>query len=110
RRQRQMCIKRQNVYRTTHAIIFSCLAAYAQGRLRKARVAHTDAVFGLLQTGRVDENYICALLRELRPGDYELYSHPSVDHSRHELDALVSDRVRELVRQLKIKLIRYFDL
>jgi len=50
------------------------------------------------------------LLPELPDGDSELYSHPSLDNFKHEFDALVSPRVRELVKQLGIGLIRYQDL
>jgi hypothetical protein len=50
------------------------------------------------------------LLPELPPGDSELYSHPSLDEFKHEFDALVSPRVKELVKKLGIELIRYQDL
>jgi hypothetical protein len=46
----------------------------------------------------------------LPPGDSELYSHPSLDEFKHEFDALVSPRVKELVKKLGIELIRYQDL
>jgi hypothetical protein len=50
------------------------------------------------------------LLPELPEGDSELYSHPSLDTFKHEFDALVSPRVRRLVNELGIELIRYQDL
>jgi hypothetical protein len=50
------------------------------------------------------------LLPELPPGDSELYSHPSLDEFKHEFDAFVSPRVKELVKKLGIELIRYQDL
>jgi hypothetical protein len=50
------------------------------------------------------------LLLELPPGDSELYSHPSLEEFEHEFDALVSPRVKELVKKLGIELIRYQDL
>jgi hypothetical protein len=58
----------------------------------------------------VDEAYITRLLPEIPAGDYELYSHPSLDQFRNEFDALISPRVRDQVMQLGIKLIRYRDL
>ena len=78
--------------------------------MAQRRIRHTDAVFGLLQNGRVDEDYLTRLLPQLPPGDSELYSHPSLEDSQHEFDALVSPRVRDLIRQLGLKLIRYQDL
>jgi hypothetical protein len=50
------------------------------------------------------------LLPELPPGDSELYSHPSLDEFKREFDALISPRVKDLVKTLGIKLIRYQDL
>lgn len=97
-------------YRSSHAIIFACLSAWARPRLRKAGIRHTDAVFGLLENGRVDEDYLLRLMPRLPAGDYELYSHPSLDQSRVEFEALVSDRVLELAQQLNIRLIRYSEL
>jgi len=97
-------------YRIGHAGIFACLAAWTHPRVRRAKLPHTRAVFGLLQTGQVDEQFLLRLLARLPQGDCELYSHPSVDESPHELDALVSRRVSDLVRQQNISLIRYTDL
>ena len=67
-------------------------------------------VFGLLQNARVDESFISRLLPRLPAGDSELYSHPSLDEFKHELEALLSPRVREQINALGIKLIRYQDL
>jgi len=58
----------------------------------------------------MDETYIVRLLPELPAGDSELYSHPSLDEFRNEFDALISPRVRAMVRQQGIQLIRYQDL
>jgi hopanoid biosynthesis associated protein HpnK len=98
------------VYRALHAFIYHCLSGRARGELQRRGIRHTRRVFGLLQNGRVDETYITRLLPLLPPGDSELYSHPSLDEFRHEFDALVSPRVRELVKNGGIKLIRYQDL
>jgi len=97
-------------YRVSHALIFNLLCQHARARLRQRGIRCTHTVFGLLQNGRVDENYVLRLLPRLPPGDSELYSHPSLDQSRQEFDALVSPRVRALVRELNIQLIRYRDL
>ena len=97
-------------YRSTHAAIYLLLSGRAQSALRRQNIHHTRRVFGLLQNGHVDEQYILKLLAILPPGDSELYSHPSLDKFKHELDALVSPRVRERVDTLGIKLVRYQDL
>jgi hopanoid biosynthesis associated protein HpnK len=98
------------LYRSTHAAIYLCLSWLAQSRLHRKNILHTQRIFGLLQNERVDEPYITRLLPILPAGDSELYSHPSLDEFEHELDALVSPRVKDLVKELGIELVRYQDL
>ncbi len=100
----------QWLYRTSHALIFRCLSARARRHLAHTEIRSTDRVFGLLQNARVDERYLTRLLPVLPRGDSELYSHPSLDEFRHEFDALVSPRVKSLVTEGHIELIRYQDL
>jgi hopanoid biosynthesis associated protein HpnK len=97
-------------YRASHAFIYWWLSGRARPALQRRGIRHTKRVFGLLQNGRVDEQYIMRLLPRLPRGDSELYSHPSLDEFRHELDALVSPRAREMVKSAGIELIRYQDL
>lgn len=98
------------LYWVSHALIFHWLARRARVGLIRHGIRYTDRVFGLLQDSRVDEDFILRLLPGLPAGDSELYSHPSLDGSRHEFDALVSPRVRALVEKLGVKLIRHHDL
>ncbi|MEI7730897.1 MAG: hopanoid biosynthesis-associated protein HpnK [Verrucomicrobiota bacterium] len=96
--------------RALHSWIFAVLSARQRRALQQRGIRFTDAVFGQLQDAHVDEAYVLGLLPQLTPGTYELYSHPSLDTFKHELDALVSPRVRTLVDQLRIQTIRYQDL
>ena len=98
------------LYRISHVAIFEILSSRAREPLRQRGIKHTQITFGLLQNARVDEEYILKLLPELPPGDSELYSHPSLDEFKREFDALVSPRVKELVKTHGIELIRYQDL
>ena len=97
-------------YRIAHALIHDRLSKRAREPLRQRGIKHAQITFGLLQDSQVDEEYVLKLLPELPPGDSELYSHPSLDEFKHEFDALVSPRVKELVKKLGIELIRYQDL
>jgi len=97
-------------WRAAHASAFDWLSERAVGQLRRQGIEYTDAVFGLLQDSRVDEEFLLKLLPVLPAGDSEVYSHPSLGASRHELDALVSPRVMSTVREQGIQLIRYQDL
>jgi len=98
------------IYRLGHAVIFGLLSARARPVLARRNIRHTGAVFGLLQSGRVDDGYVRKLLPLLPLGDSELYSHPSLDQFKNEFDALVNPSTQALVRQLDIQLIRYQDL
>ncbi len=108
-RSRRMASGRR-FYRVSHAVIYEWLSRRARKPLHQRGIRHAQITFGLLQDARVDEEYILKLLPELPPGDSELYSHPSLDEFKHEFDALVSPRVRKLVKELGIELIRYQDL
>jgi hopanoid biosynthesis associated protein HpnK len=97
-------------YRALHTLIYHCLSAKARPWLKRLGVNHTRYVFGLLQNARVDETYISRLLPRLPVGDSELYSHPSLDEFRNELNALISPHVRNQIDALGIELIGYRDL
>jgi hopanoid biosynthesis associated protein HpnK len=98
------------LYRASHALIFALVAPRARSVLRGRGIKHTGAVFGLLQNARVDVEYVARLIPRLPPGDSELYSHPSLDEFRNEFEALISPRIRPLLLQHDVKLIRYQDL
>jgi hopanoid biosynthesis associated protein HpnK len=98
------------LYRLSHAAIYRVLSARARPVLAQKGIGHTRVVFGLLQNGRVDGDYVAKLLPELPPGDSELYSHPSLDQFRDEFEALINPTIKSLARQLGIQLIRYQDL
>lgn len=97
-------------YRLSHAVVFGVLARRARPVLQRLGIRHTDAVYGLLQDGRVDEEYLLRLLPRLPVGALEIYSHPSLDRFQPEFAALVSSRVRARVLGLGIELVRYQDL
>lgn len=97
-------------YRLSHALVFHALSRWARPALERQRIQFTPAVFGLLQNGRVTEEYLEKLLPRLPAGNSELYAHPCVESSKEELAALISPRVRTLLVQHQIQLIRYQDL
>ncbi|MFN7139693.1 MAG: hopanoid biosynthesis-associated protein HpnK [Limisphaerales bacterium] len=96
--------------RASHGLIHLALAGRARSVLKRMKIRHTGAVFGLLQDANVDERYLQRLLPRLPPGVSEIYSHPSVDRFKHEMEALISPRIRELVNKLGIRLVRYQDI
>lgn len=97
-------------YRLSHAMVFACLSRFTVPALKRLGVRHTDRVFGMLQNDRVTETYLVRLLEHLTPGTYEVYAHPDEHAHAHELEALCSPRVRAMVENRGIQLIRYSDL
>jgi hypothetical protein len=93
-----------------HWLVFSLLASGWSSATRRAGILSVDRVFGLLQDGRVDRAFVLNLLDQLPAGDSELYSHPSLDEFKHELDALTDPAIREAVDRLGVQLIRHADL
>jgi len=74
----------------------------AEVRLAAADVGFAQRVYGLFATGAVDEAYLLSLLPRMRGERVELYAHPSLaeeDGGRAELDALLSPRVRDAIRE-----------
>ena len=58
----------------------------------------------------MNEAYLLRLLENLFPGTFEIYFHPDEEEHAHELEALISPKVAEMIRQRGIELIRYQDL
>ncbi|HEY7890274.1 MAG TPA: hopanoid biosynthesis-associated protein HpnK [Steroidobacteraceae bacterium] len=83
--------------------------AIMRRRLRAARIAHNDYVFGISDSGSMDEARLLEILAKLPDGVTEIYLHPAVQSGaaiapsmagyRHadELAALLSPRVRAAV-------------
>ena len=65
-----------------------------RGKLRRAGIASPDHVFGLVDSGRMDEATVLRILARLPPGDIELYFHPATGRDEVELPALLSPAVR----------------
>jgi hopanoid biosynthesis associated protein HpnK len=82
--------------------IFRALRRRAAVRLASAGIGFAHRVYGLFATGAVDEAYLLRLLPRMRGTRVELYAHPSLaeaDGGRAELDALLSPRVRDAIRE-----------
>jgi chitin disaccharide deacetylase len=92
-----------------NAALLAPWLALMKRRLRAARIAYNDRVFGVTCSGSVDEATLLAILARLPPGVSEIYLHPatrtpsamtsSMAKYRHgdELDGLLSARVRNAV-------------
>jgi chitin disaccharide deacetylase len=114
--------RRHAARKVAEGCVFRGLAAWAAPRLRAAGIATAERIYGLHQTGHLDERYLLALIGALPSGTSEVYAHPAerqpaalaryqggYDHEG-ELAALTSMRVREAVRASGIQLISSREL
>ncbi|MEE2677152.1 MAG: hopanoid biosynthesis-associated protein HpnK [Myxococcota bacterium] len=93
-----------------------------RSRLRRAGVAHNDFVFGLNDSGRMEESLVLRQVDSLPRGVTEMYFHiatrgcPELENQmpdyRHqaELAALLSERVRARIRSRGIEATTFSDL
>lgn len=106
-----------------NAIVIGPWAATMRARLRRLGFKANDAVFGLNDTGRLDEERVLQILARLPNGLSELYFHVTSHRSEarrargdtdassyariEELDALLSPRVRKAIEERGVELTTY---
>lgn len=97
-----------------NAFVVTPWAALLRARLRRARIVTNDAVFGLNDTGRLDEARLVAILARLPDGLCEVYCHPSRSNEGYarttELDALLSPHVRDAIARANVRLVRFGEV
>lgn len=109
----------RRVGRRIDAFIFACLAKRCGPVLRKLGISHSGEVKGLLNSGRMSEDYLLKVLDRLDDGITEIYFHPGClpdqeltermpDYlHEEELAALTSRQVRARLAELGIQLRNY---
>lgn len=105
--------------KTVERGIFGALAAHAAPLLARRRITTAREVKGVLNSGRMTEQYLLATLATLQDGLNEIYFHPGclpdAEISRRmpdylheqELAALLSTEVRNHLKRLDITLTNY---
>jgi chitin disaccharide deacetylase len=108
---------RHSLRKRWESVIFTALSRAAEKKLHAHGIAFPDALFGLHQSGDINERYVLGLLPRLRAGVTELYCHPAFLPCREvqywtptyrrdvELAALTSSAVQAAVANLQIKLV-----
>ncbi len=95
------------------AAVLRSLASGCRRRLALASACTTfDRVYGLRETGRLDELSLIQLARRLREKKVELYAHPdeATEAGRRERDALCSPRVRAAIAEAGYVLVNSREL
>ena len=98
---------RDPIPKIAQGLIFTWLSRRAQRLAREAGLLYNDHLFGLLNDGRMTEDYLLGLVPHLQPGVTEIYLHPGLYGDRElqqwapayrrqeELAALLSPRLKE---------------
>ena len=90
-------------------VVFNLLARHCEKKLRGRGFVVPEKAYGLLQTGKMNEEYWLGLLPQMQHVSSEIYAHPlAVDaeewnvqenpRGREELQALLSPRVRDAIQ------------
>lgn len=111
--------RRRVMGKAADAFIFSRLARRCEPELAMRSISYTDEVKGLLNSGRMTEDYLLKALDSLDEGVTEIYFHPGchpcdelkkwMPDYRHEgeLAALTSPAVKEKLKNMEITLRNY---
>src|SRR5262245_8988466 len=102
-------------------MIFNILGLWCERKLAGRGYRHPQKVYGLLQTGDMNEKYLLGLLKKMKRTGSEIYSHPLAsdadEQMRREnrgggrgLQALISRRVRLAVETSEFRLSTYKSL
>jgi hopanoid biosynthesis associated protein HpnK len=105
-------------FKLIDATFFSLLSARAARRLKARGVGFTDSLFGFLQTGRLNESYVCSVIAALPPGSFtEFYFHPVGEANgsaggkdkpaNHETEILTSPRVQDAIAKAGVTLTNF---
>jgi hopanoid biosynthesis associated protein HpnK len=96
------------------AISFGLLCRWCLGRLRNHHLIVTHRVYGLMQTGQMQEAYVVNLLRRLEVPTAELYFHPSTEPGDEvlgpnpgDLATLLSPTVQQVIQERGLRLATY---
>jgi hopanoid biosynthesis associated protein HpnK len=100
--------------------IFGMLGNYGERILAARRIRFADRVYGLLQSGRMNESYFLELIPQIQGSLIEIYSHPALALAGEasngppgagpaELEALISSRVREALGACGFQLTNYLE-
>ena len=93
--------------KVVQGLIFTLLSRRARRLAQDAGLVYNDHLFGLLNDGRMTEEFLLGLIPRLQPGVTEIYSHPALYpdpelrrwapgyRRQEELAALLSPRLQE---------------
>jgi hopanoid biosynthesis associated protein HpnK len=102
-------------------VVFTGLSKHGRKLLKSKNILFADRVYGLLQTGRINEDYLLGLIPKVEADLIEFYAHPAIaipeepsngppGAGETELNALLSKKVKELINKNGFMLTNYNNL
>ena len=102
-------------------VVFNLLGRWCEKRLAGRGFAQPRKVYGLLQTGDLNEQYLLGLLERMQAASTEIYAHPlALDADQaakqqnpgggRELQAMLSSRVGQAIEKAGFRLATYESL
>lgn len=103
------------------SFVFTWLRSYGEGLLKSKGIYFCDRVYGLLQSGRMNEEYLQGLIGQIQDNIVEIYAHPAIRLLDEPIDGLVgagevelaatlSNSVRKLLRDNGFELTNYYKI
>lgn len=99
------------------AVEFGLLNGWAASRLADLPLAVTDRVFGLMESGRMSEPYVCRVLDHLAGAATEIYFHPSLARQsqrlgpgRGDFETLTASGIKQIIARRNLQLSSYMTL
>lgn len=111
--------RRNRVNKCVQALIYHLLGRHAKKKMQAQGLFYPDHFFGLLNSGRMNTDYLLYVLDHLKPGVTEIGMHPALEtppelarwapdyQYRDELQALIDPQVRAKIEALNIRLVNY---
>jgi hopanoid biosynthesis associated protein HpnK len=110
--------KRDLLTKLLWSFVFTGLRSYGESLLKSKGIQFCDRVYGLLQSGRMTEDYLQGLIGQIQADVVEIYSHPAITilgeplngppgAGEAELAALLSEQVRDLLSNNGFELTNY---
>ena len=101
-------IDRSNLFRkTTYRLIFKLLQINGKKLFSQYKIKSLARVYGLLQTGKIDETYLLNLIPQITTDNLEIYSHPRSINQDEEFQGLCSAKVRNKLLSEGFQLLNY---
>ncbi len=98
---------RNLLLKTIYKVVFKLLKNNGKKLFSKYKINYLNKVYGLLQTGNMNEAYLLDLIPQITTNNLEIYSHPRSMIDDREFEALCSQKVQDQLLSLDFQRVNY---